>query len=296
MAALLVMVAWAANFIVVKAANTQIPPIAFAFLRFASAAALLLVLLRWREGSVRMPGRVVAPILGLGAIGFGAYQLLWPTALQVIPAGDSAFLVAATPGITALIAARIGVDVLTRRKLVGVSLSFAGVGVVMLGGPGLSLTTSLRGDLLTLGAALCWGVYSAFGAPVLVRHSPLRTTAWAMVGGAIVLAPVGLLQAATTDWPSVGAAAWAGLAFSALVPAGIANVVVFAAIRRLGPTRVTSLQSLVPFIAVVLAALFLAEPIGPLQLTGGAIIVAGVALARSSRAIRLPVGRPVPAA
>ena len=44
---LAVMVFWAANFIVVKAANEQIPPVTFAFLRFGIAALTLLLALRW---------------------------------------------------------------------------------------------------------------------------------------------------------------------------------------------------------------------------------------------------------
>ena len=50
--------------------------------------------------------------------------------------------------------------------------------------------------------------------------------------------------------------------------------------KLLGPTRVTALQFLVPALAVVFAAIFLGEPIRPIQLVGGAIILAGVALLR----------------
>ncbi len=284
---LLVIVAWAANFIIVKAANREIPPIAFAFLRFSSAAVLLMLVLRWREGSIRMPLRQVAPIMGLGAIGFGLYQILWPTALQTIPAGDSAFLIAATPVFTALFAAAAGSDTLTRRKLTGALVSFVGVGIVVAAGPGLGLGVSIVGDALTLAAAVCWAIYTSWGAPILVRHSPLRTTAWAMVGGSLVLAPIGLIQAAGTDWAAVSAGAWAGFAYSTLIPAGVANVVVFHGIRLLGPTRITALQFLVPFIAVLMGAAFLSEAIQPAQIVGGAVIILGVAVTRSITVGRL---------
>ncbi len=278
---LLVVVAWAANFIVVKAANREIPPISFAFLRFSTAAFLLLVVLRWREGSIRMPLRQVGPIMVLGGIGFGLYQILWATALQSIPAGDSAFLIAATPVMTALLAAAAGSDTLTPRRLVGALISFLGVGIVVVAGPGLRLGASIIGDALTLTAALCWAVYTSWGAPILASHSPLRTTAWAMVGGGIVLAPIGLIQAAGTNWGAVSAGAWAGFAYSTLIPAGIANVIVFHGIRLLGPTRITALQFLVPFIAVLLGAAFLAEAIQPAQIAGGAVIILGVAVTRA---------------
>jgi len=266
---------------VVKAANREIPPIAFAFIRFSAAALVLLVVLRWREGTIRMPLRRLAPILGLGAVGFGLYQILWPTALQTIPAGDSAFLIAATPVLTALFASMAGSDTLTPRKLIGAVISFVGVGIVVAGGPGLGLGTSLVGDALTLAAAVCWAVYTSWGAPILASVSPLRMTAWAMVGGSLVLAPIGLIQAAGANWGAVTGGAWAGLVYSTLIPAGVANVVVFNAIKLLGPTRITALQFLVPFIALLMGAAFLSEAVQPAQIAGGAVIILGVAVTRA---------------
>jgi drug/metabolite transporter (DMT)-like permease len=274
---------WAANFIVVKAAIEQIPPVTFAFLRFGLAALTLLLLLRWREGRIALPRRDVLPILGLGALGFGIYQILWSVALQDIPAGDSALLIATTPVITALLAVTNGADTLTRTKLLGSLVSFAGVGVIVSAGHGLSLGSALVGDVLTLVAALCWSIYTAFGAPILRRHSPLRTTAWAMVGGSLVLALPGAWQAVGLDWGGVRSDAWAGLAFSAFLPAGVANVVVFNAIRLVGPTRITAYQFLVPFMAVLLGAVFLAEGVRVGQLLGGLVIVLGVMISRVDR-------------
>jgi drug/metabolite transporter (DMT)-like permease len=285
------MVFWSANFIVVKAATHQIPPISFALLRFSLAAGLLLLALRLREGSIGLPRRDAIAVIGLGAIGFGAYQVMWATALQSIPAGDSALLIAATPVFTALLAVVSGADSLSRLKFVGGIVSFVGVALVIAAGPGLGLGFGgsgasgavVAGDVLTLAAAMCWSVYTAFGSPILRRHSPLRTTAWAMVGGSLVLLLPGLWQASSGAWSSVEAPAWLGLLYSALIPAGLSNVVIFHAIRLLGPTRVTNFQFLVPFIAVVLGAIFLAERIRPEQIAGGAIIVLGVSVTRASR-------------
>lgn len=277
------MVAWAANFIVVKSANEQIPPVTFAFLRFGIAALTLLLVMRWREGSYGWPGRDAMAIIGLGALGFGVYQFMWSIALQQIPAGDSALLIAATPVFTALLAVVSRADILTRTKLAGSLVSFAGVGVIVASGPGLTVGGEILGDALTLAAAVCWSIYTAFGAPILRRHSPLRTTAWAMVGGTLVLAIPGIAQGTGAHWSSIGLDAWAGLAFSAFIPAGLANVVVFSAIKLLGPTRITAYQFLVPFIAVLLGAVFLAEPIRFGQLLGGVVIVLGVAVTRADR-------------
>jgi drug/metabolite transporter (DMT)-like permease len=282
---LAVMAFWAANFIVVKAANEQIPPVTFAFLRFGIAAVTLLIGLRWREGSWAppRPRADALAIMALGGLGFGVYQILWSIALQEIPAGDSALLIATTPVITALLAVVSGADVLTRTKLLGSLVSFAGVAVVIAAGHGLSLGSALIADGMTLVSATCWSIYTAFGATVLRRHSPLRTTAWAMVGGSLVLLIPAAWQGIGVDWAAVRLDAWAGLAFSAFIPAGVANVVVFSAIKLLGPTRITAFQFLVPFMAVLMGAAFLAEPVRVDQLLGGLVIVLGVAIARTDR-------------
>jgi drug/metabolite transporter (DMT)-like permease len=292
LAVLVVMVFWAGNFIVVKGAVGIIPPVAFTFLRYLLAAATLLILLRLREGTIRLPRGDVARIAVLGAVGFGCYQLIWPVALQTIPAGDSALLIATTPVITALLAVATGADVASPAKLIGAVIAFVGVALVISADQGIDLGVSLAGDLLTLVAALCWSLYTVFGADVLRRHSPLVATTWAIVAGTIFMAPVGIAQLLTTDPATIGLPVILAVIYAGTLAAGISNVVVFHGLKLLGPTRVTAFQFLVPALAVVLAALFLGEPIRQVQVIGGIIILAGVALLRRGA---IPGGRPLPA-
>lgn len=277
---LVIMVFWAGNFIVVKEAIGILPPVGFTFLRYLIATATLMVLLRWREGSFTLPKGDVIRIAALGIVGFGCYQILWPVALQSIPAGDSALLIAATPVLTALLAMATGADTPNAVKLIGAFVAFVGVAVVIGEGQGLDLSASLFGDVLTLLAAACWAIYTVFGATILRRHSPLVTTAWAVAAGTVFLAPVGIAQLTTVDIGAVNPAVIIAILYSGTLAAGIANVVIFHAVKLLGPTRVTALQFLVPALAVVMAAIFLSESIRPFQLVGGAIILAGVALLR----------------
>ena len=288
---LVVMILWAGNFIVVKAAIAVLPPIAFAFIRFGLASLTLLALLRWREGSVGLPRRDILPIAILGAVGFGLYQSLWASALSTISPGDSALLIAATPVLTALLAVVAGSDVLTPAKLLGALVSFAGVAIVVGGGGGLQLGASLGGDLLTLAAAGCFAVYTAFGAPILARHSPLRTTTWSIIFGTLFLLPPGLIQLAGTDLSTLGPGPVGGVLYSAFMSAGVSNVVVFHGVWLLGPTRVSAFQFLVPGFAVVFAAVFLGDPIRAAQVVGGAIIVLGVLVTRAGSGWRRRIRR-----
>ena len=92
-----VMVIWAGNFVVVKAAIGIVPPVGYSLVRFLLAGLILLAICQWQEGSVKLPRSDILPLFVIGAMGFGVYQILWPTALSTTTAGNSALLVASTP-------------------------------------------------------------------------------------------------------------------------------------------------------------------------------------------------------
>ena len=149
----------------------------------------------------------------------------------------------------------------------------------------LSLGASLVGDLLTLTAAVIWPVYTLLGARMLRYVDPLQMAAWSVFGGALLLLPFGAWEVVTSPPLAITPAAIAGVLFSGVFAVGVANVVVFHAIRLVGPTRVSLMQFLTPACAVALGAIFLAEPVGVAQVLGGAIIVLGVWLTRRQTVI-----------
>lgn len=289
--ALLVMVAWAANFVIVKGAIATVPPIGFAFVRFLFAGLVLLAILRLREGSAGIPRALIVPLAILGGLGFGVYQVLWASGLTVTTAGTSALLVATTPIWTVLVAVAMRTEAPHRARSLGAVVGFAGVALVM-AARGLSLAGA--GDLATLGAAVCWGSYLALSAPLLARLSPLRLTTWAILFGTAVMAIPGSVQLAGAGGAWVTPETLAALAYSGIVAGGLANVLIFRAIAVVGPSRVANLQLLVPALAVLFAALALGEPVLVGQVLGGAVIVAGILIARRAPAGPPPGGRRVP--
>ena len=289
------MVVWAANFIVVKDALSVLPPVGFTMLRYGLASISLLAILRWTEGTISLPRPDTIRILVLGGLGFGLYQILWTTGLTTIPAGDSALIIASTPVLVAVLAVAAGTDTLTPMKFMGAALSFLGVVVVIGAGVGISMSGSTVGSVLTLAAAACWATYTALAATILRTRSPLVLTTWATIGGTIVLIPPGLYQLAAPGALGPEQADQIvpiilAITSSGVLAAAFANVIVFNGVSLLGPTRVITLQSFVPAMAVGLAYVFLGEPIRPAQVIGGLIIVLGVALTR--RASMRPAASP----
>jgi drug/metabolite transporter (DMT)-like permease len=279
---------WSANFVIVKSAIGILGPLTFTSARYVVAAATLFLLVRWRLGPVRPPTRAALAMIGLGMLGFGAYQVLWTLGLTQITAGDSALIIAVAPVLTAVLAGVVGLDRLTPPKLVGALVAFLGVAVVIAAGHELSLGASLIGDVLTLGAAVLWAVYTVAATRVLRTVDPLQATAWGVLGGMLFLLPFGAWEVLTTPPATVTVPAILAILYSGALAAGIANVFLFNAIRLVGPTRVTVFQFLVPFGAVLLGAWILGEPVGAAQVVGGVVIVLGVWLTR--RRSILPAG------
>ena len=287
-----VMVIWAANFIVVKGALRELPPIGFTSIRFLLASLVLLAICRMREGSIAIPRRDLLALALLGAVGFGIYQPLWTVGLSQTSAGESALLLAATPMFTLLIAAAIGSDQLTRSRLAGACVSFVGVGLVVVSAAG-GLGGHLVGNIITLCAAALWAAYVAFGAPVLRRHSPLRTTAWAVFFGTLMMLPFGVWQLSTVAWGDVSWVSALAVVYAGLGSIALGNVIQFRAVKVIGPARTTGFQFLVPALTVVLAGIFLGEQVRPEQIAGGIVIVLGIVMARRATTVR---GRPAVAA
>ena len=223
------MVLWAGNFIVVKSALAVLPPVGFTFLRFLAGvgdAARPPPLARGQHRAAAARHRRRS--LGLG----GARLRRLPDPVDDGPARRSrpATRRCSSPrrrSSSRVLAVVARSDVLTPVKLAGVLVSFAGVAIVIASGPGLSLGGSLVGEVITLAAAFCWSVYTAFGAPFLRRHSPLRATAWATVAGTARARPN---RASSSSRASISSSSGLGSRrgdpLLGLLAAGIANVVV----------------------------------------------------------------------
>jgi drug/metabolite transporter (DMT)-like permease len=102
-----------------------------------------------------------------------------------------------------------------------------------------------------------------------------------MLIGSAVLAPVALLtETLEVNWTWRLAAAFA---YTTLVPGLAATVVWFMLVNRIGATRAATFHFLNPFFGVAVAAAFLGETLGPVDLIGVAIIAAGILAVQMSR-------------
>ena len=179
------------------------------------------------------------------------------------------------------------------------------------GGPGRALAIALAGVALAVGnidpgsAPPIWGL-------LLMVASPLIYSVWIVLaarlggedrdgvgsegGGAVdptVVGAIMLTATAATYWISAVAvgrpvlpgqipeAAWFGIAGVGVVSTFIAVQAFYAGAHRIGAARAALVSTVEPIWTIVLASLLFAEMLGPLQLVGGAMILAGVVIAQT---------------
>ena len=85
-------------------------------------------------------------------------------------------------------------------------------------------------------------------------------------------------------WGAVSAITWIKLVYSSLFALCVAYTIWYAAVRAIGSARTSVYSNLLPIVAMVTAAVWLREPIGPAKIAGAAAVLAGVALTRLGQA------------
>ena len=112
-----------------------------------------------------------------------------------------------------------------------------------------------------------------------------------MAAGTLLLLPVGLGDVMHQSWSSISVDSWAAFSFSTFLSAGVAFTLWYQGVKRLGVTRTVVYHYLVPFIAVLFAALFLGEQSPCCRSSAACIILLGVYLVQ--RKDELAVGVPL---
>jgi drug/metabolite transporter (DMT)-like permease len=270
---------WALNLSITKYILEEgVAPLSYAFVRYALAGAIFVVLALLVERTLRIDRRHL-PVLAFAALVLSVNQLCFVFALDLTTASTIGLILGAIPIFAALFGLALGREQLSRRFWLGAAVSFLGVGLVAIGS-GSEVSGGYVGILLGLGICATWAAYSVAVAPLMASYSPSRVSAVVIPCTWVIITLVAVPQeAGDQDW-DLGWEIWALLVFATVGPLVLTNVLWFRSIHRIGPARATLAANLQPFVAAVLAVILLSEPLGVLQVLGGVLIAAGIFLAR----------------
>jgi drug/metabolite transporter (DMT)-like permease len=276
-AALVTVCLWASAFVGIRSAGRDLSPGALSLGRLLVASAVLgMFAARRREP---LPSRRnLAGIVVCGILWLGAYNVLLNTAERKVDAGTAAMLVNLGPILIALLAGLLLREGFPRRLLAGCVVAFAGAAVI-------GLATSERGPAAGWGAALCVAAAFAYAGGVVAQKPLLRdVSALQVTWLACTIATIACLPFAPAlvhDLGDARASAIGWTVYLGAAPTAIGFVTWAYALARTTAGRMGSTTYLVPPLAILLGWLLLGEAPPSLALGGGALCLAGVAIARS---------------
>jgi O-acetylserine/cysteine efflux transporter len=239
------------------------------------ASTLLLV-----SGRFRLPARGdLSVVFAIGGLQLGVYFALAHEAVAWVPAGRTAILANTTtiwivPLSLIFLHERIPIG-----RWVAAGLGLAGL-AVLINPLAIDWTSGriLVGHFFLLGAGLSWSVAIIVTRAVRPRSSMFALLPWCFLVGSIVLAPLVWWHAPHGTFGTAPVSWWA-LAYIGLIAGPLGTWCVMEATAKL-PALVSSVGFLTtPAVSLILANIFLHEPLTADLLVGSALIMAGVACA-----------------
>lgn len=288
-------VVWGTTYLGIAVVIETIPPYVMVAIRFLVAGLLLAAIAFVRErGAVARPSRrqlVDSLIVGTGLVAVG--NALVGVGEQTVPSGIAAVLVALMPAWLAVFGRALLGERLPRPVLAGIAIGIVGVGILAwpTGGAGSLDPFGLAAIII---APIGWSLGSLYSARrASLPNPPLLATAYQMIGGGLVAAVVALAsgEAATFDPSAVSGRSLIAFAYLSVVGSLVGYTTYAWLIHHAPLSRVSTYTYVNPVVAVILGALFLAEPITPRTVVAAAVIVVAVALIVSARG-RLPAPQP----
>ncbi len=267
----------AGTFPIAKIAVTSIEPLTLALLRFSIASIALMTLISLTHRLRKVERRDMLRILIVGLLAVPANQLLFLCGLQYTTAGRSALYFGATPIFVFLLATFFLKEKATILKVLGIVVSFAGVGVILHGG-GHAGKGVLFGDFLVILAVVAWAGYTVLGKDLLNKYGSLTITAYALTAGTLAYLPFGLYPAIHFDYAQVPLKAWLSLGYIALMTSVISYSIWYWALARMDTSKLAIFQNLQPVFATVLAVLLVGESLSTSFYLGGVMVIGGVFL------------------
>lgn len=261
---------WGCSFLFMRVAVPSFGPYALVEVRLLLGALVLLPFL-W-TARAQFPARRWRWLVPIGLINSAIPFVLFAWAAQRAPAAIGAICNAMTVLFAALIAFLFFGEKIGLRRAIALLVGFTGVVVLATAKvSGLSIGTAVIAGSL---AALLYGL----GVNLVKRHMaglPPAASAGATLGSAALV----MLPMAVTHWPEapIPVSSWACAIALGVVCTGLAFLMFYRLIARIGPARASTVTYLVPMFGALFAWLFLGEPVTVAMLVAGALILGSVA-------------------
>lgn len=269
---------WGTSFIATKTLLSELTPETIISLRLILGSLLLTILavLTRNKFSIKLKSHGYILILALIAV---FHLWIQVTGLKFTTASNTGWIIGTAPIFMAIQAAIFFKEKIKIVQAAGILIAM--FGVLLLIGKGDFKNISLienKGDLMVLGSAFTWGVYSMVNKKISLSYSPLMTILYLFLMMAIIIIPFNINESSVNSVIHLSTVGWISILFLGLLCSGVAYVIWAQALRDLESARVGAFLYFEPIVTVVAAWFFLSESISILMIVSGIIITAGVLL------------------
>ena len=273
---------WATNYTFGKIALREFEPTSIAALRTLFAAPILLVVVALKERCLHIGKKDILPFAILGLLGHFLNRFGWSYGLNFTTASNASLLMATTPIIAAVFATFLRVERITLIAAIGIAVTVLGVFfVIEKDFSSLEFgKATVFGDFFVLGGAFSFALFSVYAKYFLHEYSILRLTAFSAQFGAFFMVPfiLGPLFRGALFHHSLKA--WLCLLYISILGNALTALFWIIGISKIGPTRTTMYQTLVPLVAIAFAMVMLGERLFKVQVIGMVLVLGGSYLTR----------------
>jgi drug/metabolite transporter (DMT)-like permease len=272
---------WGGMYVVSKVVLDIIPPFSLVSLRLLLGTLTLAIVLAIR-GLPHLTRRQTWQVLGVGFVGYGISLSLQFLGTKLSSAANGSLVTSATPAFVLIFAWLLLKEKITARRLLALSLATAGV-VAVIDPRSAQLNPDLfLGNLLLLGAALTWALYSVLVRKVTQALDVLPFSLIAFLGGLPVALPAGAWELKTIGVGEISPGIIGGVLFLGIISTALAMVLWNSAFTLVDANLASLTFFAQPVVGTLLGWLFLGEEITMLFLIGGILIGAGLIVSSSS--------------
>ena len=271
-------VLWGGSIVAQKMALGSFSAVEASVLRDIGGLAILLATWWWQEGGLVKLSKADVRLLGLLGLCVLGNHLLILMGLKYVSAAVGGVIIGSSPVVTALLSAMLIRDVPLRAVWAGGLLSFAGVGLVSVAGFQAAGENPLLGSSLVFLGVVSWALYSIGSRTIMERVSALTVNWTTLLVATVLQIPLlwtdrkmmdaGVASVTTPDWLALG--------YLVVFATAVAQQAWLFGVKGIGPSRASVLGNLTPVAAVGLSMLILKESVGPIEVIGIGLILAGV--------------------
>jgi drug/metabolite transporter (DMT)-like permease len=267
-------------YVVSKVVLEIIPPFSLVSLRLILGELTLLLVLFVR-GLPKISRQQFWQVLGVGFVGYGISLSLQFLGTKLSTAANGSLVTSATPAFVLLFAWMLLGEKITARRLISLFLATLGV-VAVIDPRSAQLKPDLfLGNLMLIGAAVTWALYSVLVRKVTRNTDVLLFSLIAFIGGLPVSVPAGAWELSTVGVGEISLGVVGGVLFLGIVSTALAMVLWNTAFAYVDAGLASLTFFAQPVVGTSLGWLFLGEKITSFFLVGGLLI--GIGLILSSR-------------